>query len=717
MNLRLRPFSTSLTLSLLLAANTVAAAAPFNRVRVPTGTPKNASLPSLALSPSTLGLNALAGTYVEATASLVNSGSVGVVIKGVDLEYLGTGVTLDENCANKWLGPKESCKVRVGLNATQAGNSFAGTVAARYATGAANLVIETRTDANPATAKIHSLSASPESIVANGLSRTTLRAEVVDAYGNPIGAGSAVQWGASKGGLSVTSSVTDEAGLASVILTSDTTLGMATVQAKSAGSGQGSSAQVKFIADSVTAKVASLELSAASIVSGGTVDITTKLQDASGHPVANAPISLATASGAVSEPPLTDSAGYSRAVWMPSGIAGSYSISARGAAADSGMSKSVLVTANPTQAKVVSVTSSSGTVVAGGVATITAKLQDASGNAISGGAITWTPSSGSVSNATSSGATGLATATWTLASSLGAHTIKARGITGDPGASATVSVTTPPVVASLSSSLASIPAGNSTVVTAKLQDSGGSVVANAPVIWASTSGTITNVTVSNSSGLATATWTPSGVVGSYSITAKGSSADTGVAKSIPVVANIATARAVYYQGEMVVKANSNFVLYARVFDSFNNPIPNTNVTWTAPGNISFTSTGIGKGGVLVVASGVTNYAGTFPVYGSVIGSTLGASVITTMTVYDASEPVPAPGAQPSTTRYVEQSANGVYAWMWDGSLIYRGDNAEDSVTLGRTTIRRNGVFMTYLPCLSPILSGQAWCHSQTITQD
>lgn len=449
MNLRLRPFSTSLTLSLLLAASTAEAAAPVNRVRVPTGAPKNASPPSLAFSPSTLGLNALAGTYVEATASLVNSGSVGVVIKGIDLEYLGTGVTLDESCANKWLGPKESCKVRVGFNATQAGSATAGTVTARFAAGAENLVVETRAEANPATAKIYSLRASPEFIVANGLASTTLQAKVVDAYGNQMGAGAAVHWESTKGVLSAASSVTDAAGMTSVTLTSETTLGLATVLAKSASSGQGSSAKVQFVADALTASVSGLELDAAEVAAGGTVGITVKVSDAKGNPVEASQINFSTDSGLVSTPALTGSEGQTRAVWMPPVVAGTYSVTARATEGTGSMAKSVLVTANASAGKVTTLNSSAASVESGSTTKLTAKLQDSYGNPIQGGSITWTPSSGAVSGATLTNSSGQATATWKPSTVAGTYTVKATGVVGDTGASASVKVTavTPPPAA------------------------------------------------------------------------------------------------------------------------------------------------------------------------------------------------------------------------------------------------------------------------------
>lgn len=138
MNLRLRPFSTSLTLSLLLAANTVAAAAPFNRVRVPinpSGTPSKPLPPALELSGVESSLDfgqvQVAQQVKSSTLVVSNKGKWTATALGV-LAPAGFNV-VDSNCGTE-LKPGSSCSFALTFTPTQPG-TYSGSVTAGSANG------------------------------------------------------------------------------------------------------------------------------------------------------------------------------------------------------------------------------------------------------------------------------------------------------------------------------------------------------------------------------------------------------------------------------------------------------------------------------------------------------------------------------------------------------------------------------------------------------
>jgi len=83
------------------------------------------------------------------------------------------------------------------------------------------------------------VSVSNAAIIADGYTRSTISASVVNNQGKPVGAGVAVQWTSSAGTLSDRTSLTDAAGIAKTELTSSTAVSKAAIEA-SAGSVKGS---------------------------------------------------------------------------------------------------------------------------------------------------------------------------------------------------------------------------------------------------------------------------------------------------------------------------------------------------------------------------------------------------------------------------------------------------------------------------------------------
>lgn len=136
MNLRLRPFSTSLTLSLLLAANTVAAAAPFNRVRVPTGAQKiTSSLPVLELSGvgSSLDFGQVQVAQQATSSTLVVSNKGKWTATALDVLAPAGFDVVDNDCGTE-LNPGSSCSFAVTFAPAQS-LAYSGEVAVESSNG------------------------------------------------------------------------------------------------------------------------------------------------------------------------------------------------------------------------------------------------------------------------------------------------------------------------------------------------------------------------------------------------------------------------------------------------------------------------------------------------------------------------------------------------------------------------------------------------------
>lgn len=141
MNLRLRPFSTSLTLSLLLAATTATAAAPFNRVRVPTGA-QSSTAPPPALELSGVGSSLdfgqvqVAQQLTSNTLVVSNKGKGAATALGV-VAPAGFDV-VDNDCGTE-LKPGSSCSFAVTFAPAQA-RAYSDSVTVESGNGVAALL-------------------------------------------------------------------------------------------------------------------------------------------------------------------------------------------------------------------------------------------------------------------------------------------------------------------------------------------------------------------------------------------------------------------------------------------------------------------------------------------------------------------------------------------------------------------------------------------------
>ncbi|WP_174599586.1 inverse autotransporter beta domain-containing protein, partial [Pseudomonas sp. A25(2017)] len=257
---------------------------------------------------------------------------------------------------------------------------------------------------DPTSAKVVSLVATPSSVLADGVSTSTLVATVLDKNGNELGAGVPVSWTSTNGTLSSASTVTDEGSKATVVLTSPIQIGDAAVTAKAvAGSAD---AKVDFVADIANARILSLVAAPGVIPADGTTTslLTATIVDTNGNPVgAGVPVTWSTTDGTLSmATSVTDANSKALVALKSSTKMGAATVTAKASAGE--QNAKVEFSANSATAKVVDLTATPASIVANGTATSTlvASVEDANGNPVANAPVTWSTSTGTLSAASSS---------------------------------------------------------------------------------------------------------------------------------------------------------------------------------------------------------------------------------------------------------------------------------------------------------------------------
>ena len=228
------------------------------------------------------------------------------------------------------------------------------------------------------------------SIVANGISTTTLTASVTDAFGNPVD-NETVSLNIPANGGSVPGSVnTNAAGLASFTLTSSTVAGIYNYTA-TANSRTSAAKPVTFVAGPA-ANVDVYVTGASSIVANGssTTTLTASVTDSNGNPVASETVTLNIPANGGSVPGTVNTNVSGRAVFTltSSTVVGTYNYSATANAITS-TQKSVTFTAGAVANVGLYVTGAT-SILANGVSTttLTASVTDTNGNPISNSTVT-----------------------------------------------------------------------------------------------------------------------------------------------------------------------------------------------------------------------------------------------------------------------------------------------------------------------------------------
>lgn len=500
-----------------------------------TGDPSTARVTSFITSIASAPANGTSPVTLTATVRDANGNEVGA---GVAVNWTTTLGTL---AAASTTTNAASVATVVLTAPTTIGTA---SLTAKAAAGDAGKTASVLYVADATTARVVSLSASQSTVTAGSGTQVTLTAVVKDANGNDLGAGIAVNWGASLGSLAAAATATDATGTATVVFTTPTTAGVANLTAKGSGSDPGKTAAITVIPDASTAQVYSLTPVSSTQPANGTgvTSFTANVRDAYGNIVgAGVAVTWSASLGTLAASTSSTDAGGNAVLGLtaPTSI-GTSNVTAKAVASDPGKVASVQYVADTSTARVITLVASPLSVVADGstAVTLTATVKDANGNTLGAGVtVNWTTTLGSLAGATSTtDSTG--TATMTLRSTAaGAATVTAKGASGDAGKSAGVTFTANPATArvvSVSASPTSIVANGSSasVLTAVVRDVNGNALSGATVNWSASLGSLAaGSSTTNASGVTT--------LALYSGTTAGTSSVSAVAAATGIGAGTA----------------------------------------------------------------------------------------------------------------------------------------------------------------------------------
>jgi len=361
---------------------------------------------------------------VAFTATLTKAS--GEIVSNSDLEWQVQG---NANIVSKDLKTDTNGKAKLRLNSL-----FASAVSVTVSEpSGAKAEADVTFIEQESTAKVVSINATPNTVHADGISTSTLVANVQNVNNQPVGAGTKVNWDTNLGTLSAASSETDSSGKATVTINSNV-LGTATINANAV---KGSSSTT-VVFDAIPAVLNEIDLShsANSIVADGMSQsiFTAKVKDVNGNLLNNVVINWSSDLNGVtlSATSGTTNASGETAVTATSGTtAGQLTITATTA---NGSKTSTITLTAPTPVPVsgsVNVTPASAIINADGTSTseIVATVK-ANGIAVPVNTeVDWSTTEGTLANAkTKTDANGIARNTLTSASSAGTATITASSV-------------------------------------------------------------------------------------------------------------------------------------------------------------------------------------------------------------------------------------------------------------------------------------------------
>lgn len=192
-----------------IGAATVTATAAAGQASTPVTFTSTAKVVGVTASPTSITANGSSTSTLVATVEDANGNS----IPGVRVSWSTTKGTLSAASSMT----DGSSKATIDLtSSTIAGTA---TITATAAVGSGTVVVTFVAD--PTTAQVIGVTASPASVVANGTATSTLSATVKDANGNLV-ENAPVSWSATVGTLAASTSTTGSAGIATVTISSTT---------------------------------------------------------------------------------------------------------------------------------------------------------------------------------------------------------------------------------------------------------------------------------------------------------------------------------------------------------------------------------------------------------------------------------------------------------------------------------------------------------------
>jgi len=365
-----------------------------------------------------------------------------------------------------------------------------------------------------------------------------------DANGNVL-TGRTITWGSSDPNVATV----DAAGLATGVAAG----GPITIAASAEGKSATSSLTV------IPVPVASVTVSptAASVIVGGTQQVTATAKDANGNTLSGRTFTWTSSDGTIAS---VDANGLVTA----NAIGGPATITAT----TEGKSATAAITVTPVPVATVDVSPASASMVIGATTQLTATPKDANGNPLTGRTVTWTTANAGVATVDANGlVTGKGVGTVTI-------TATSEGKTG----TASIMVALVPVATvDVSPSSATIQLGATQQFTATMKDANGNTLSGRTVSWETSDASIATVDVN---GLVTA----QAVGGPITITAT----SEGKSKTASVtVIPVPVASVVVAPATATIAVNTTVQLTATTKDANGNTLTGRTVTWaTSDANIA-----------------------------------------------------------------------------------------------------------------------------------
>ncbi|MES0874616.1 Ig-like domain-containing protein [Sinimarinibacterium sp. HSW-8] len=445
------------------------------------------------------------------------------------------------------------------------------------------------------------VSASQESVFADGTSTVLISAILTDAQGVPI-SGRTIDFSTDAGTLVATSDTTNANGLAEVFLRAPTARGTATVLARERETDLTGSVSVEFVAGLVQRLAATL--APTKLAPRAVAEFTVTALDGNDNPVPGQSIAFETVPngvGGIFNPATvsTDENGRAQTAFEVGPNTGTFTLRARTA---SGVVTTAELTVATQASLQLSVTPSQPSILADGVSTavITAVLTDSNGIPIPDRAIDFSTNAGQLLQTTATtDANGAAAVTLRSSAIRGIATIVARdAATNISGSTAVQFVTGQSAQLATTLNPTTVAAGGTTTFTATVRDGNGNPVAGEVVSFDTTSGSGTfdrSTVETDANGRAEALFTAASV-GTTTLRARtagglSSSQQLTVLQPDLLLTLSATPPTSAANGSTVIE------ITAQLRDFNDNPIPNRTVTFTT--NL----------GTLLAGSALTNDAG------------------------------------------------------------------------------------------------------------
>lgn len=471
-------------------------------------------------------------------------------------------------------------------------------VTAQATTGAAWNAPVTTFTGDTATAQIENITVSKTTAIANGVDSITYTGTVIDANSNPV-AGVTAEWSVSPatGKLSATTSTSDIAGKVTVALTS-TEVENYVVTAEVNGNPENAET-VNFTADAGSAAIRTLTANKTDDIAAGrdTITLTATVQDASGHPIANANVNWSSdnTSGNFSETTTaTDAQG--QAIVTFSGTLAQVTTVTASSVNDSEKTIQLNIVPDQLSAKVVSITSPEHDydAIANGMDAInlTATVKDQYGNVINQGDVAWSldPASSAQLSADTVPTNTEGKSTVSVTSE---NIVSCKAVATFNGIS-THSVTMRFIADSTTAKLSQITASKTTdivagkdVITlqAAVTDGNNNPVANATVNWGtdSSGGAFqpADSSVTDSNGLASVTYTDT-KAGTTTVGAGINDSQKELQLNVIGDVDTATLSNIKADKTQAVADNTDTVTWSvTVKDGYGNVLPSTAINWSS----------------------------------------------------------------------------------------------------------------------------------------